>query len=308
MKNVPEGPEVVILNVGYKCNSNCIFCNNTILGSTGAITDLDQIIAAVGDLIEGCRYLNITGYGEVIINPNFKRLLDLGKGKVICIATNGYALTKDIVDYMLSLDNNYRINVSLNSLTNDIHNTLMGTTNRLDTILKNIEYISSYKSNRIILTVSMVVTALNIHEMEHFVKYAGSINADHVKLIPLSGFIDSPLHIAVEGNLEQREYLRKAILAGEGLNTKVQAFSFDFQGEPTGTQKEAMRNCSAPWGMISIDSNGGVYPCCWIGEHYGNVYDSGGWKAVWNGEKYTKLRNAVESYDTSYCSKCREHG
>jgi radical SAM protein with 4Fe4S-binding SPASM domain len=70
--------------------------------------------------------------------------------------------------------------------------------------------------------------------------------------------------------------------------------------------------CDWPWRSAYINHDGRVQPCCMLmGDErgtMGNVHDSGGFPAVWNGPAYREFRRRLLSpHPPDVCSGCAQY-
>jgi MoaA/NifB/PqqE/SkfB family radical SAM enzyme len=63
-------------------------------------------------------------------------------------------------------------------------------------------------------------------------------------------------------------------------------------------------NCYRPWQATVVGEVGDVRPCCVYWKPMGNLRGDG-FEAVWNGAKYRKLRDSINSRSDSLCYSCR---
>jgi MoaA/NifB/PqqE/SkfB family radical SAM enzyme len=62
--------------------------------------------------------------------------------------------------------------------------------------------------------------------------------------------------------------------------------------------------CSEPWKNIYIDTEGAVLPCCYAGEHFGELQNTD-ILSIWNNQKYQELRKGLALNNTiSMCKYC----
>ena len=129
-------PTLVLLGPHTTCNYRCVFCENPHMEHK--INSLDKFLTPdIQKLIENAVTVDISGYGEIISNPDFKKIVDLlgTYNRQFSMSTNGALLTKDIIDFLadssLSL-----LNVSLNSLDPETYAYLSGGVGQLDKVFQ----------------------------------------------------------------------------------------------------------------------------------------------------------------------------
>jgi MoaA/NifB/PqqE/SkfB family radical SAM enzyme len=257
------------------------------------------------ELINGAETVDITGYGEIIMHPQFKELSNLltRKNKMFSFSTNGSLLNQAMVDY-LDFTSLYLINISVNSLNPVAYKKLTGN-GELDRLLANLNYLFS-RPHRFLITLSMVVNNYSIRELPQFVETAIQWHAHQVRFLPLTDSITNyPADIILQDTATNRRYLADAErLANHRI--RLQTFSFDPATAPNVV--EAKRHCKAPFTQMCIGADGNVAPCCWLGHiSMGNLKETS-WQEIWNSDKYADLRQSVVSGNMKYCANCREFG
>jgi len=296
-----NNPNHLMIVTNTLCNYRCAFCNNPKIEEKGYVT-VDRMIELV-DLIDAVKVIDITGYGEIMLHPRFKEIAALlsQKGKNFTISTNGSLLTDDMIAFLdgstLSL-----LNVSVNSLNQETYRRVTGAD--LGPVLDNLAALFS-QPRHYKITLSAVMTAYSIDELDDLVQYAHDNGAEKLRLLPLTGSIkDYPADIILADTEENAEKIRRAEELARELGVALQSFSF----APTPAVMVKKQKCFAPFNQIIINHNGNVTPCCWLGHvSMGNLKDKS-WREIWESEKYEDLRLSVNSGDLKYCRDCREFG
>jgi MoaA/NifB/PqqE/SkfB family radical SAM enzyme len=294
-------PNHLILHLGTVCNYKCIFCNNPRL-SAHAPVSLESInryesLFNIVDLVD------ISGYGEAICNPDFRRIVAMltEKKKRFSFSTNGFGLTKEIIT-LLHQSTLSRINVSINSLDEAIYSELCGGSGNLPAVLENLEALR--QGRKFELTISMVVTSKNIHEMPAFVRFGADKDVDEVRLLAMTPHVSYASGLEITGTVEDQRYFLEAQQLASWLGMKISGLSFD----PPEVVKQRLVTCRAPWTQIVIGPNGEVTPCCWkCHTIMGNVLQED-WRDIWNNEKYRDMRDCISRGDPRHCLHCKEFG
>lgn len=302
VNNQAPKPYHLMLALNNLCNYKCIFCVNDKIVNRGYLT-LKKVLE-LSDLIDTVELVDITGYGEIMMHPNFKELVLMlsGKNKPFSISTNGSHLSKSMINFLddSTLD---LLNISLNSLNFDTYKKITGTGD-LSQVLTNIGNLFETK-RKYKITLSMVITALTIGEMSDFINFARTCRVHRVRFLPLTPNISNyPEEILVKDTPQNREFLLKAEELALRHLISIQSFSFD----PAVTTPPKKKSCNAPFNQICINQNGNITPCCWLSTMImGNIKDNT-WQDIWQNEKYADLRRSVEIGDLKYCKDCREFG
>lgn len=289
-------PQLITLGLSTKCNQDCIFCSSCGIRKD---TDLDMF-GYITELIQPTSTIDITGQGEILLHPQFREMTQLitERGADCSFATNGSPLSKDVVHYLDSIALKV-MNVSVNSLHAETHQKL---TKRpfLPLVLSNLEYLFARPRNYRV-SLSMVATAYNWHEMPSLVQYAIAHKANSVRLLALAPSIEYDRDLLVPDTPLVRECLEKSRALANAARLQIVAFSMDPQ------KKGYSSKCKAPWIQFRIDLDGSVKTCCWSNRTLGNIKQQS-WKEIWDGPLWQEFRESVRSGAMTYCQQCREFG
>ena len=165
------------------CNARCEFCAAWLMkGNAG----LDDLITALVPVIRRSCELDLVGWGEPLIHPQFAHILDVIRAEAdprarIALTTNGTVLAPwidrlldaNVLDYAISVH-------ATNSAT---HQDLMGLgPGDFDTVMAAIRQLVARKADHARLNVEMVmvVTRQNIAEIPGFVAMSESLGVDRI--------------------------------------------------------------------------------------------------------------------------------
>jgi MoaA/NifB/PqqE/SkfB family radical SAM enzyme len=300
-------PKFVLLGPNTLCNYKCIFCHNPNMIKNDS-TLADFLTPDVEKLIEKADVVDISGYGETILSPHFKTLVNLltKYGRKFSMSSNGYALIPEIVDY-LNNSSLYYITVSLNSLNSDTYKHLMGV-DGLSKVLNNLDYLCNNIKRKFHLNISVVLNELIMNELEDFVRYVHKNRINTLRLSPLVEHItDYPPEIIIKDKSNYMVLLSYTKKLAEELGVKIMTPNLNM--DRTGVD-DKKRHCTIPWKVTAVDSNMNITPCCFLGKMYmGNLKDGKEkFEDIWNGEKYWELRNSILDGSIKYCKHCLEFG
>ena len=302
-----EYPKLVLLGTNTICNYKCIFCNNPKMEKND-FTLVDFLTPDIEKLIERAEVVDISGYGEIILSPHFKTMVELltKYKRKFSMSSNGFALIPEMIDY---LNNSplYYITVSLNSLNPDTYKKLMGV-DGLNRVLSNLDYLCNRIKRNFHLNISVVLNELVMEEVENFVRYAHGNRVNSLRLTPLTTSIkDYPQEIKI---IDQQKYitsLSNAKKLAQKLGVHISTPNLSSNRDNV---EDKIRKCTIPWKVVGVDANMNVTPCCNLGRMYmGNLANGKEkFEDIWNGEKYWELRNSITDGSIKYCQHCVEFG
>ncbi len=172
------------------CNARCTFCTSWLEGK-------DQIsipqLEAFESVLRYGRKIGLAGHGEPLSHPLIIDILDRVESwvdsRAACyIITNGVFLESLIEKLVAAGVLSYAI--SLNAATPHTHEEVMGLKkgtfqNILDSIKKLVELRKAGKIYGV--SISMVLTQQNIHEIEEFIKLGNNLDVNNIQIKTLAG-------------------------------------------------------------------------------------------------------------------------
>ncbi|HET7698339.1 MAG TPA: radical SAM/SPASM domain-containing protein [Vicinamibacterales bacterium] len=184
-------PQYMALCPTGQCNALCGFCSVT-TNRTGIIKKqlpFDAISRFTGPVSRVIRMYGLEGNGEPTLYDRFDELADalLRNGATAYLITNGDRLTPAGIDALVArgLD---AVNFSLNAASGSTHRRIMKLRD-FDRVLSNIRRFVAARGTkpRPSVSVSMVVTRDNVHEVVPFLRLAEEdLGVDRVLVRPLS--------------------------------------------------------------------------------------------------------------------------
>ena len=300
-------PMLVLLGPHTTCNYRCVFCENPHMEHKN--NSLEKFLTPdIQKLIEHAQTVDISGYGEIISNPDFKKIVNLmnNYNRKFSMSTNGALLTNDTVDFLANSSLKL-LNVSLNSLNPKTYTYLSGGRGNLNKVLNNLKYLWNIEK-KFSVCISLVITEQVITEFDDFVEYAYKNKVDRVRFSPLTTTIQNyPNEIIIKDEEKYKTLLKQAQKKAKQLNVSLQSPNLD--KPPRNVIDKS--SCRAPYFMVCIDHNNDVIPCCWLGngEHkliMGNLNNQS-FDNIWNSDKYQEFRNSVNiEGGKKYCQHCGE--
>jgi len=183
LKSYPTGVALPIADI---CNARCTFCTSWLEGTK--LMRPDQLKPYL-EVLPYARMIGIQGHGEPLANPHIAQILD-DVAAVVDPRATGYIITNGVflaehLDALLA-SRITTFNVSLNSITPETHDIVMGLgRDALPPILESIRRIIAIRDAgrpELQVTISMVLTADNVHEAARFVDLGNELDVFRVYL------------------------------------------------------------------------------------------------------------------------------
>lgn len=275
-KAVPEYPERVLIDISGRCNLKCPMClvhgsddDEAKAQAIGEMT-VDNVQRIIGELPARETLIQPNMWGEPLLTPHFEdhiqRMKDQGLG--VAINTNGLTLKEDTARFMVDckVDSLF---FSVDAMTPETLKKVRGI-DKLDKIERNARMMMNVRGDELLprIGASFTVQDDNAHEVDEFVDY-------------WIGIVD---------------VVRVGYVFEDGKITRMK------------TPEERIP-CGALYHTMPIHFNGDALVCCLDGfaEHVvGNVFDDGGVKAVWHGEKFTEIRHYHETGQWDKVPLCKD--
>src|SRR4030042_5384397 len=141
----PLALEIELTNL---CNLNCVFCPNSIHDRKRGVMKLDTFKRIIREAKSfKMPYLIISGFGEAFLDKGIKEKLEYlsqNKPDFVELVTNGYALTKDIICFIINKKVIDKIDISIDAADEEVYKKIHGKEG-LEDIVKNILLLQSMK-------------------------------------------------------------------------------------------------------------------------------------------------------------------
>ncbi|MBU0694322.1 MAG: glycosyltransferase [Candidatus Omnitrophica bacterium] len=300
LQSTPGG---VTIGTNYRCNANCIFCPGGEYKPFNLKLYQDYFEPKLGKVLNQAEYVSFCGMGELLLVPGVEDFLEyindkLGdKNKIL--TTNGLALRGGVLREITKSE--YSIQISLHASNSKLHEQITGIKGGFEKIIEQIRYLVAQRKSSQSPHISLVflVNTLNIEDLPDFVKLAASLGVDSVCCNYLTIF--NPAQVKLSCFFKQEvtnEIFDKAKKLAKKLNVSLTLpIYFSQKDYPKGV-------CADPWKNIYIDTEGAVLPCCYSGEHYGELGEDDV-ISIWDNKKYQQIRGDLASENTrEMCRNC----
>lgn len=305
LESTPEG---VGIGAHYGCNARCVFCLGGKHGDFSLQRYKDFFEQKIGRAISAARYLNLCGFGELLLMPGIEEFIDYLNNTIPTVnkiyTTNGAPLMNNAVLNLLTKSDS-ALEISLHASNRTLHR-LLTRTDSFEQIIGQIRKLISLREEGGRATVSLIflVNTLNIEDLPDFVEFAAGLGADEVICNYMTVF--NPSHLKLSCFFKQEvttATLHKAREAAHRLNIPIRLppiFGAD-------SRKNKGRVCSDPWKYFYVENEGSVLPCCFAGDHVGYL-DRVDFEAIWNGAYYKELRDSLSrGKPKDWCKYCYKY-
>ncbi len=213
----------LLFEITPKCDFDCIYCYNIwkektkyqqrTLSAENIVKLFDKISNQTN--IEG---VTITG-GEPLLYPDLARVIEFFNSKKIEVGltTHGALLDEDKAKLLIDKGVSY-FEISLDSLKSDVFKKMTGR-NQLKNVKKAILNVKKYNA---LLTISTIITKLNLNEIPDIIDLSFAFSAD---FISLNRFIPGGKGLMHKNDLmPEKNELEKVL---EIANNKAEKYKFD---------------------------------------------------------------------------------
>jgi MoaA/NifB/PqqE/SkfB family radical SAM enzyme len=305
LESTPEG---IGIGAHYSCNAKCIFC----LGGSHKPFSLQRykefFEQKLGHIICRARYLNLCGFGELLLMPGIEEFIDYINNKIPAVnkiyTTNGIALMNNEVITLLTKSQSV-VEISLHASNSKLHK-LLTRTDSFEQIKSQIKKLVSLRKEKNSPAVCLVflLNTLNVENLPDFVELASDLGVDEVICNYMTVFHRSHLKLSCFFKQELTvESFNKALERGRKLKMSIRLppmFGVDKQASKA-------RICSDPWKYFYVENEGSVLPCCFAGDHVGYLDRVDFW-TIWNGAHYKGLRDSLsKKQPLDWCKYCYKY-
>jgi len=316
-------PTKICINMGIKCNLNCIMCiRRTISEDLNKIEPDFEIFKNVADQVfPYIRTFGTTVGAEPLLGVRFLEQLRIAKRYSVKadIVTNGTLLSSDkligkILDVASSLE------ISLDAARKETYESIRVGGN-FEQVKENIKRLNSLKKKmppdkRPFITLSnRCLMRRNIEELPEFIKLTKELEADcvilsHVRIFTEEMEKESLIYYKELSN----KYLMEAKKEADRLRINLYMPSlFEINKNSTDAKLDCLKErgkikrehieCPFLWKQVIIEWNGNVNPCCVPGYPVmGNVKEKP-FREIWNNELYQEMRKRLYTDNPFDCCK-----
>ena len=338
-----EGPVSLDLNITYRCNLQCEFCNGWQYGWTRAGSDrLDgeqclRIVEEARDL--GIRLIHLSGDGEPLVRGDLMlELARLIKGRGIWggMTTNGSLFGPELIEELVRIGWDH-ISISLSAGSGELFDDIVGSPGAFEKVTDAIRGIRSARRRlrrlKPGLHINVVLYRRSAGQVPLIMDLASSVGVRSVSFEPIVAFPKIE-HLTMDPDemeafkMRLPEYRRMARRLGIRTNLDGLAVpgvlerrdlvrgvwsGADKARGTEGNGERGMRGgydaigCYQPWLQMVIRPDGAARQCCnFFHPSPDNVLDKS-LREIWFGDYFTEVRHQMLRGEmTRECAKCNE--
>lgn len=293
------------------CNLKCVMCPLTkgLTRKTGVLKF--ENFKKVYDEVK-FPYVNLTGLGEPLINPDIFRIIRyVRKNKsFVKVDTNGMLLSEENIKKLIDSNPTF-VSVSIDGASKKTYESIRKGAD-FDKVINNlkklVEYRNKSKSNTEI-HLFFVLQKNNFKDLINFIKLGDSLGVDSINGNITISFGKADNKEKTNINNESIEKLKKELdLIKKQIRSKLDISNIeDFLKNPQNQiERSSKKPCYYPWYNPCISWNGYIVPCdihCDNEIVFGNAFEEPFMK-IWNNKKAQEFRKGLLKERKGVCAKC----
>lgn len=289
------GPPVQYIELTQNCIGKCVFCKTNWINNPSYNMPDKIFNMLLKDYIPYAVLVDLRGWGESLILPNFaeylKRVAELGP-KIRLTTTLGCG-SKKIMQGLI--DHDVYVSVSFDFADKKLYEKIRKGIN-YDTVIKNMSFLTKgmRKKGTLRDNIRLAIAPLqkaNLGQIEKIIRIAEDFGITEIAMSQLVSWNNDP-NLLERNKRETIEALRKCVEYSEKNGIKFQLLRSPF--EELYIKEKAFDRCCHPWLYVCINYKGDILFCDhMLGPDYtryaiGNA--SGSLENVWNGKKAQQIR------------------
>ena len=298
-------PRLVVLGTHNACNAKCIFCLESRYSRFDLQLYKDFFESKMGNYIRNAEKVTFTGWGEILWIPGIEEFLDYINETIPEVekifTTNATPLRPGVIERIAK--SRYVIQASVHASNAKLHQELTLLENEFDNVVSNLTRLAAVRDERglgprLHIQLINVLTRKNIDDLPDFIRLAKKMGIHDVRASHLTMHI--PEHLEMSCFFEQeranRSIAEARALGDSYAKEEPRLFRANLpppfnRSAPAAAPTEEV--CYDPWQNIYVELQGSVMPCCFWGEHIGNLNKGDDLDDIWNGELYKELRTGM---------------
>lgn len=310
-------PRSVVLGTHNSCNAKCIFCLESRFNRFDLQLYKDFFESKMGNYIRNAEQVTFTGWGEILWIPGIEEFLDYINETIPDVlkifTTNATPLRPSVIERIAA--SHYVIQASVHASNAKLHQELTQLENEFDGVVRNLTALADIRDGRasgprLHITLVNVLTRRNVDDLPDFVRMAKKLRVDDVRAGHMTMYV--PEHLELSCFFDQEganRGIEEARRIAEAF-AKEDPDGFEFSLPPAFDRAAplsapAQTVCGDPWQNTYVELQGSVMPCCFWGEHIGNLNKGDSLDEIWNGGLYKELRRGMGTGDPHpWCKSC----
>lgn len=307
-------PRYVTLGTHNACNAKCVFCLEGKYDRFTLAQYKEFFERRMGHYIKNAEKVTFTGFGEILWVPGIEEILDYLNETIPdtekIFTTNGTPLVPAVVERLLK--SRYVIQVSLHASNAALHEELTLLKGQFHDIVDKVRVLARLRDERgrgrkLHIELVNILVNRNLDDLPDFLRLAWDLKVQEVRCQYVTMF--APEHIAMSPYFEQ-ERANRAVRRAQEVLAELRATDRDRSFTVTlpplfGSAPAKVTTCYDPWQHTYVELQGSVLPCCFWGEHVGNLKQGDDLDHIWNGAFYKKLRTGMAEGDPHpWCKSC----
>jgi MoaA/NifB/PqqE/SkfB family radical SAM enzyme len=310
-------PRLVVLGTHNACNAKCIFCLESRYSRFDLQLYKDFFESKMGNYIKNAEKVTFTGWGEILWIPGIEEFLDYINETIPDVekifTTNATPLRPSVIERIAR--SRYVIQASVHASNAKLHQELTLLENEFDNVVRNLAQLADARDRlqagaTLHIQLINVLTRKNIDDLPDFIRMAAKLRIYDVRAGHLTMHV--PEHLDMSCFFDQeRANLRIAearSLADAFAKEEPHLFQASLPPAFNRTEPEPAPSeniCYDPWQNTYVELQGSVMPCCFWGEHIGNLNKGDSLDDIWNGGVYKELRRGMGSGNPHpWCKNC----
>lgn len=291
-------PIQIYATINNQCNARCAMCDSWRKGDLPELPATTWINALRSlKSFSGTFHINFSG-GEPFLKKDFFDILEFcHKEKISAgLTTNGFLLHERHVDRLLEL-NPFNINISVDSMKEEVHDSIRNIPGLLRKTKENIAYLTKRKKqvgSRVQVILKPTVSTINIRDLHSIVAYAKEMNLTGVNFQPIFKWSKEAEEMFQVDKEELSQAIKKIVemkTAGFPILNSVQSI---LQWKSHFEEEIPPKNspCAVPLRNLTILPDGEIHLCLLSDSRIGNI-ETDSMKEIWHSAKTKRLRKSL---------------
>lgn len=293
------------------CNLKCVMCPLTKgLNRKRGVLKFENFKKVFDEI--NVPYLNLTGLGEPLMNPEIFKIIRYArkKGALVKLDSNATLLNKENIKKLIAADPTF-ISISIDGITKKSYESIRKGA-KFEEVLKNLENLIKYRNNfrsKTQIHLFFVLQKNNVGDLIEFIKFGDSVGVDALNGNIAISFGKAKNENKMNLSMKKIERIKnelKRIKKKIKVNLNIENIE-DYLNSPNDQQERmAEKPCYYPWYNPCVTWDGDVVPCdiyCNNEIVFGNAFKEGFMK-VWNNKKAQEFRKNLLKKREGICAKC----